>query len=70
MGWGVTRRIVTFQGGIVDIDRGASEGHTTVMMRSEGSGGEEFIMVCCEALKNGGRALLRLFIVKLGKIPG
>ena len=41
-----------------------------VMTRSERSGGEEFIMVCCEALKNRGRVLLRLFIVELGKILG
>ena len=40
------------------------------MMRSKRSGGKENITVCCEALKNGGRVLGRLFIVELGKILG
>ena len=40
------------------------------MTQSERSGGEEYIMVCCEALKGRGRALWRLFIVELGKILG
>ena len=40
------------------------------MMQSKRSGGEDFITVCCEALKSGGRVLWRLFIVELGKIPG
>ena len=66
----VARHVITFQGDIVDIDRGASEGRTMVMTQSERSGGKEFIMVCHEALKNRGRVLLRLFIVELGKIPG
>ena len=42
----------------------------TVMMQSKRSGGKENITVCHEALERGGRVLRRLFIVKLGKIPG
>ena len=65
---GVTRHIITIQGGFINVDRGASKGHTTVVTQSERSGGEELITICHEALENRGQVLLRLFIVILGEV--